>query len=180
MDEQEKDTLYIPLGLKLNPEIFDGFVKEELFKSAITTIVAGLLDIVFYLVTKNIAVSIVMILASIAGSVMAFTKDKTNLSVADQICNMVRFSKMQKQYSYKYLDEWIEYPIKRFFIVALAYFVLLPNYDIMILRFINPSQNKKHLAVYNGRCFKLKLKYIGLINALLYQAAAALCLPWEF
>ena len=105
MDEQEKDTLYIPMGLKVKPEIFDGFGKEELFKSAGITIIAGLLDIVFYLVTKNVAVSVVMILASIAGSVMAFTKDKTN-SVADQICNMVRFSKMQKQYPYKYLDEW--------------------------------------------------------------------------
>lgn len=106
MDEQEKDTLYIPLGLKVKPEIFDGFGKEELFKSAITTIIAGLLDLVFYFVTKNVAVSVVMILTAIAGSVMAFTKDKTNLSVADQICNMVRFSKMQKQYPYKYLDEW--------------------------------------------------------------------------
>jgi hypothetical protein len=85
MDEQEKDTLYIPLGLKVKPEIFDGFGKEELFKSTVTTIIAGILDIGFYLVTKNAAVSVVMLLASIAGSVMAFTKDQTNLSVADQI-----------------------------------------------------------------------------------------------
>lgn len=90
----------------MKPEIFDGFGKEELFKSAVTTIIAGLMDIVFYLITKNIAVSIVTILASIAGSVMAFTKDRTNMSVADQICNMIRFSKMQKQYPYKYIDEW--------------------------------------------------------------------------
>jgi hypothetical protein len=106
MDEFEKDTLYIPLGLKVKSEIFDGFGKEELFKSATITIIAGVLDAIFYLATKNVAVSIVTILASIAGSVMAFTKDKTNLSVADQIQNMVRFSRMQKQYPYKYLDEW--------------------------------------------------------------------------
>lgn len=106
MDEFEKDTLYIPMGLKVKPEIFDGFGKEELFKAATITIIAGVLDIIFYLATKNVAVSIVTILASIAGSVMAFTKDKTNLSVADQIQNMVRFSRMQKQYPYKYLDEW--------------------------------------------------------------------------
>ena len=104
--EFEKETLYIPLGLKVKPEIFDGFGKEELFKSAVTTIIAGILDIGFYLVTKNVAVSVVMILASIAGSVMAFTKDQTNLSVADQICNIVRVSKMQKYYPYNYLDEW--------------------------------------------------------------------------
>ena len=106
MDEFEKDTLYIPLGLKVKSEIFDGFGKEELIKSAITTLLAGIIDIMFYLVTKNISIIIVVILASIAGSVMAYTKDKTNLSVADQIQNMVHFSRMQKQYHYKYLDEW--------------------------------------------------------------------------
>ena len=106
MDDFEKDTLYIPLGLKVKPEIFDGFGKEELLKSINTTLIAGVVDLVFYLLTKNITVSIVIILATIAGSVMAFTKDKTNLSVADQIRNMVRFSRMQKQYPYKYLDEW--------------------------------------------------------------------------
>jgi len=108
MDEQEKNTLYIPLGLKLNPEIFDGFGKEELFKSAITTVIAVIADIFFYLLTKNVAVAVVIVLASIAGSIMAFTKDRTNLSVADQICNMIRFSKMQKTYPYKYLEEWNE------------------------------------------------------------------------
>ncbi len=102
----DKDTLYIPIGLKVKPEIFNGFGKEELFKSAITTIIAGAADLVFYLVSKNVAVSVVIMLSAIAGSVMAFTKDQTNLSVADQICNMVRFSRMQKQYPYKYLDEW--------------------------------------------------------------------------
>lgn len=102
----KKDTLYIPLGLKVKPEIFDGFGKEELFKSVISILFASTVDIVFYLITKNVSMSIVFVLAAVAGSVMAFTKDKTNLSVADQISNMVRFSRMQKFYSYKYHDEW--------------------------------------------------------------------------
>ena len=101
-----KDTLYIPSGLKVKPEIFDGFGKEELFKSAGSILIAGAVDIVVYLITKNVAVTIVFVLAAIAGSVMAFTKDKTNLSVADQISNMIRFSRMQKFYPYIYLDEW--------------------------------------------------------------------------
>ena len=106
MDDFDKGTLYIPLGLKVKPEIFDGFGKEELLKSAATTIITGALDAGFFMITKNVAACVVMILAAIAGSVMAFTKDRTNLSVADQIQNMVRFSRMQKQYPYKYLDEW--------------------------------------------------------------------------
>lgn len=106
--EYEKDTLYIPSGLKVKPEIFDGFGREELYKAIITTIIAVVIDLVFYLITKNVAVSIVLVLSAIAGSFMAYTKDKTNMSVADQICNMVRFSRMQKFYPYKYLDEWGE------------------------------------------------------------------------
>lgn len=37
---------------------------------------------------------------------MMLTKDKTNVSVVDQIKFMVRFHKSQKVYRYKYLDEW--------------------------------------------------------------------------
>lgn len=44
MDDQEKNMLYIPLGLKMKPEIFDGFGKEELFKAVLTTFIAGAID----------------------------------------------------------------------------------------------------------------------------------------
>jgi len=35
MESNEKQTLYIPQGLKTQVEIFDGFGKEELFKTII-------------------------------------------------------------------------------------------------------------------------------------------------
>jgi len=106
MEERKKNPLYIPQGLKTRVEIFDGFGKEELFKTIMVTIVVGILDILYYLIFKNTVVSIVTILVAIAGSVMMLTKDHTNISVVDQVGFMVRFARSQKYYPYKYQDEW--------------------------------------------------------------------------
>ncbi|TYQ17840.1 UNVERIFIED_CONTAM: hypothetical protein Cloal_0212 [Acetivibrio alkalicellulosi] len=102
----EKETLYIPLGLKTRTEIFDGFGKEELFKSIIVILIGGTIDLVIYMIIKNTVFCMVLILATIAGTVMMLAKDQSNISVADQVKYMVRFAKSQKKYSYKYLDEW--------------------------------------------------------------------------
>jgi len=106
MEERKKNPLYIPQGLKTRVEIFDGFGKEELFKTIMVTIIVGILDIMYYLIFKNTVVSIVTILVAIAGSVMMLTKDHTNISVVDQVGFMVRFARSQKYYPYKYQDEW--------------------------------------------------------------------------
>jgi hypothetical protein len=106
MEERKKNPLYIPQGLKTRVEIFDGFGKEELFKTIMMTIIVGILDIMYYLIFKNTVVSIVTILVAIAGSVMMLTKDHTNISVVDQVGFMVRFARSQKYYPYKYQDEW--------------------------------------------------------------------------
>jgi len=106
MEERKKNPLYIPQGLKTRVEIFDGFGKEELFKTIVVTIIVGILDILYYLIFKNTVVSIVTILVAIAGSVMMLTKDHTNISVVDQVGFMVRFARSQKYYPYKYQEEW--------------------------------------------------------------------------
>lgn len=106
MNNQEKETLYIPLGLKTKTEIFDGFGKEELFQAILATLLAGAIDVIVYMLTKSTAFCVVFILSSITGSVMMLTKDKTNISVVDQLKFMIKFAKSQKKYQYKYLDEW--------------------------------------------------------------------------
>lgn len=106
LDINEKETLYIPLGLKTTTEIFDGFGKEELFKSIVVSLVAAAIDVAVYFITKSTAFCVAFILSTIAGSVMMLTKDKTNISVVDQIKFMVRFYRSQKVYRYKYLNEW--------------------------------------------------------------------------
>ncbi|MDA3846928.1 MAG: hypothetical protein PF505_10380 [Vallitaleaceae bacterium] len=106
METSLKQTLYIPHGLKTRVEIFDGFGKEELLKTILVTLVAGGIDALLFLIFRNVVTSMVFILIAISGSVMMLTKDKTNISVVDQVGFMVRFARSQKVYKYKYLEEW--------------------------------------------------------------------------
>lgn len=106
MEESLKQTLYIPQGLKTRVEIFDGFGKEELFKTILVTLVTGGIDALLFLIFRNVVTSVVFMLIVISGSVMMLTKDKTNISVVDQVGFMVRFARSQKVYKYKYLEEW--------------------------------------------------------------------------
>lgn len=106
MSERKKQSLYIPQGLKTRVEIFDGYGKEEFFKTIMASVIAGILDVLMYLVFRNTVISMVFILVAISASVMMLTKDKNNISVVDQAGFMIRFVKSQKIYKYKYLDEW--------------------------------------------------------------------------
>lgn len=106
METGMRQTLYIPQGLKTRVEIFDGFGKEELVKTILVTLVAGGIDALLFLIFRNVVTSVVFMLISISGSVMMLTKDKTNVSVVDQVGFMVKFARSQKVYKYKYLEEW--------------------------------------------------------------------------
>jgi hypothetical protein len=106
MERGMKQTLYIPQGLKTRVEIFDGFGKEELVKTILVTLVAGGIDALLFLIFRNVVTSVVFMLIAISGGVMMLTKDKTNISVVDQVGFMVRFARSQKIYKYKYLEEW--------------------------------------------------------------------------
>lgn len=98
--------LYIPLGLKERNELWDGFGKEEAIKALIFNAFTGVINILIYITMKNLIFTIVFILVSAGGSIMMLTKDTTNLSVVDQIKNMIKYAKSQKYYPYKYRDEW--------------------------------------------------------------------------
>lgn len=104
---EEKDRLYIPIGLKERYELWDGFGKAEAIKALIFIIFSGIFDIFIFLVTRKSIFCSVWFLVSIGGSIMMLTKDVTNLSVVDQIQNIIRFSKSQKYYLYRAFDEWI-------------------------------------------------------------------------
>lgn len=103
---EEKDTLYIPLGLKDKNELWNGFGKDEAIKALIFVAIASIIDILLYFLKQSVVLAVVFILVAIGGSLMMLTKDTTNISVVDQIGYMIRFSKSQKYYPYIYLDEW--------------------------------------------------------------------------
>ena len=102
----EDEKLYIPMGVKSEAEIFHGFGKKQLLQSVIGSLGAGVVSVFVWLLSQSITFTVIGTLTGIVGSVMMTTKDQTNLSVVDQVQNMVRFAKSQKIYPYRYGDEW--------------------------------------------------------------------------
>lgn len=103
----ENITLYIPTGVKVQNELFNGFGKQELFQSIAGSIGGGAVSAVIWLISQNVALTVVAVLAGIFGSVMMTTRDQNNQSVVDQIGNMVRFNRSQQIYPYRSLNEWV-------------------------------------------------------------------------
>ena len=102
MDEK----LYIPMGVKPEAEIFSGFGRKQLVQAVIGSLGAGVVAAIIWFVSGSVTSTVITVLAGIAGSVMMTTKDQSNLSVVDQLQNMLRFYKSQKYYPYRYGDEW--------------------------------------------------------------------------
>ena len=98
--------LYIPLGVKPETELVTGFGKKQLFQSIVGSLVMGGIAALAWFFTENVTTTVILALAGIFGSVMMTTKDQSNLSVVDQVQNLIRFLRGQKTYPYCYGDEW--------------------------------------------------------------------------
>lgn len=102
----ENDTLYIPMGVKMESELFNGFGKRE-FKQAFVGSAFGIFGaFILWCTTDNIAFTMIMVLTSIFGSVIMTTRDSNNQSVVEQIHNMMAYARTQKIYPYRYREEW--------------------------------------------------------------------------
>lgn len=104
--EDNRVTLYIPMGVKTEAELFPGFGKKQVVQAAIGSLAFGLAAFVIWLITYSVSGTVITALSGIAGSVMMTAKDQTNLSVVDQCANMIRFIRSQKYYPYRYNFEW--------------------------------------------------------------------------
>lgn len=93
-------SLYIPMGVKTENEIFNGFSKKELVQSR--RLLGGGISALIW--RQDVASTIISIMVFIIGSVMMCTKDLSNQSVLDQVCDMAR--KNTQIYPYRYKDEW--------------------------------------------------------------------------
>ena len=100
------DNLYIPRNLKTREEIIEGLGREEIIQIAILLAIS----IVFSFLIKiifSLSVAVVFFLTFNSATVMALKKDSnTHISVKDQMNFLLKYSKSQKTYKYKYLDEW--------------------------------------------------------------------------
>jgi hypothetical protein len=106
VDNNHKDSLYIPMGLKAESEIFSGFGKQELMKSLLFISGAAIAAVILYLFMRGIEVTIIFLFISVAASIGVFVKDATGNSVALQLGNIIRFMRSQKKYRYIQMDEW--------------------------------------------------------------------------
>jgi hypothetical protein len=103
--EEKQNNLYIPANIKTRLEFFKGFGIKE----SVTTIIVVAFSLpIIYLIYlfKGTLISVVCLFIIVAGTIIANTKDDNNLCVVDQLKFMIRKSKMQKVYKYKYIDKW--------------------------------------------------------------------------
>lgn len=100
--------LYIPSGVRAENELFNGFGRRELLQSMMGSFMGGVIAAIVWMCMGNVALTVVIVLSGIFGSVMMCARDQNNLSVVDQVGNMIRFAKSQQIYPYRALSEWGE------------------------------------------------------------------------
>ena len=105
MQENEEYKLYIPTNVKTRLEFFKGFGVKELISSIIVMLVLLPGSITIYFIKDNYLLPVIVEFIGVAGAVIFTTKDDNNLCVVNQIKYMIEFSKIQKQYKYKYYNK---------------------------------------------------------------------------
>ena len=103
---EQHTNLYIPVNIKTRFEFFNGFGFAELVPTIIAALLSGVIAFVVHGATGDTVASILIVLMTIAASVMCLTKGAYNLSMLDQVRQLIRFSQGQKTYKYRRLNEW--------------------------------------------------------------------------
>ena len=103
---ENNTSLYIPVNIKTRFEFFEGFGVSELMPTIIAALVSGFIAFIVHAATGGAIMPVLMVLVTIVASVMALAKGENNMSVADQAKCVLRFSREQREYLYRYTDEW--------------------------------------------------------------------------
>jgi len=102
----EQTSLYIPVNIKTRHEFFDGYGVAELLPTIIAALVSGFFAFVIHALAGGTILPVLVVLVTVAASVMALAKGENNMSVVDQVKCVLRFSREQRKYPYHYTDEW--------------------------------------------------------------------------
>ena len=95
-----KKQVKIPRQIRLKTEFFVGFGMEELIKTLIVGVIAGVIAYITYTITGQTIISTMIVIGAIVLSVVALIKNNNNFSMLDIIKNMIKFEFMQKEYKY--------------------------------------------------------------------------------
>ena len=107
MEEKEENELFMPQGVKSKSQFVDGFGAEEIRKSLLTVAILEVLDVIYYLSSRNSTWALLVGMLIVVVSVSMHIKDpNTNSSIVDLVSRMIRFQKSQKYYPYVGLREW--------------------------------------------------------------------------
>ena len=102
--EDSNNNLYIPANIRTRLEFFKGYGVKELVTTIIVVTCFLPIAIILYKCVSTLA-AIISVMIIIAVSVISVTKDDNNLCVVEQIKFMIRNTKMQKKFEYKYYDK---------------------------------------------------------------------------
>lgn len=106
-EENEKKELYMPVGLRMNKEIFPGFTKKELKNSIVGAMILIITECIFYIMgIRDIGTLFITFMVLITPVVFMQIKGEMNLSPVDIIKLEIEFVKSQKYYPYIARNEW--------------------------------------------------------------------------
>ncbi len=100
--KENKESLYIPIGVKNRKEYFAGFGKEELIKTIKASVVVMIAAIMAYIATGIYLNSIMVLLAGMTVVIIMLTKSDINISTVDTIRFMYEFYHERQVYPYIY------------------------------------------------------------------------------
>ncbi len=99
-------NLYIPVNIKTRFEFFDGYGVTELIPTVIAALVSGFIAFIVHSMAEGMIIPVLIVLITIAGSVMSLAKGENNMSVIDHTKCVLRFSREQRKYPYMFSNEW--------------------------------------------------------------------------
>ncbi|MCM1159474.1 MAG: hypothetical protein NC300_12490 [Bacteroidales bacterium] len=106
-EEIENRELFMPAGLKLKKEYFQGFGKDELIPTIVSAFVFLIMDALLYLAgIRNVTLLLFLPFMGTSTVAMLQIKGELNLSPLDIINLEIRFAKSQKYYPYRAKNEW--------------------------------------------------------------------------
>lgn len=106
-ENTESKALYMPSGLKIKKEYFQGFGKEEMIPTIISAFIFLIVDSVLWMTgIHNITVMMAVPLLGVTAVAFMQIKGELNLSPVDIVKLEIRFAKSQKYYPYIAKDEW--------------------------------------------------------------------------
>jgi len=98
--EEQRETLYIPTNIKTRQEFFSGYGFMELMKTLVATAISLIIGLMIYAKNQDISAVVLIVIISIAATVVCVSKDRNNQSMVDYVSNMMKFSREQKIYPY--------------------------------------------------------------------------------